>query len=261
MINVRELNLDKLNSATKYPSILTYHALGKKGRLTDEVQVPFGPGEQVYFSEKVDGTNTRIIMFSSGESLVGSRNDLLWYSEDLLYNPAQSIVDVVKPLFLPNKFRVPDEGLVRVYFGESYGGKITGQSKQYSKSGSTGFRVFDIIEMDEEALLHTLDMPVEAIAAWRENGGQSFLPSKVLPRYCGNLELTPRLEFEGDLPTDHQEVLDWMESLLPKTQCQLDETGLGEPEGIIVRNNDRSRIAKIRYQDYRRTLHVRQKRR
>jgi len=41
MMNIRSVNLRKLNSLTKYPSIPTYHKLGEKGILTEEVQVDF----------------------------------------------------------------------------------------------------------------------------------------------------------------------------------------------------------------------------
>lgn len=39
--DIRQVDLGKLNSMAKYPSILTYHALGDKGVLQDTVQIPF----------------------------------------------------------------------------------------------------------------------------------------------------------------------------------------------------------------------------
>ena len=39
--DIRRVDLGKLNSLTKYPSILTYHALGEKGILQETVQIPF----------------------------------------------------------------------------------------------------------------------------------------------------------------------------------------------------------------------------
>ncbi len=56
---IRQVDLGKLNSMTKYPSILTYHALGDKGLLQETVQIPFEG--RVIGTEKVDGTNTRLI--------------------------------------------------------------------------------------------------------------------------------------------------------------------------------------------------------
>jgi hypothetical protein len=56
---LRDADLTALNSLTKYPSIPTYHTLDSgNGGLLDET-VPFS-GE-VIGSEKVDGTNSRII--------------------------------------------------------------------------------------------------------------------------------------------------------------------------------------------------------
>ena len=73
--DIRRTDLGKLNSLTKYPSILTYHALGDKGALRDAVQVPFAG--RVLGDEKVDGTNTRLVFCPDGGVVVGSREDLL----------------------------------------------------------------------------------------------------------------------------------------------------------------------------------------
>ena len=56
------MDLAKLNSATKYPSILTYHELGDRGRLKETVQVPFVEGQEIFVTEKIDGANGRIVV-------------------------------------------------------------------------------------------------------------------------------------------------------------------------------------------------------
>ena len=58
----RDFDLRKLNSATKYPSIPTYHALGERGMLLDE-HASFD-GQSILATEKVDGTNSRTIRLS-----------------------------------------------------------------------------------------------------------------------------------------------------------------------------------------------------
>jgi hypothetical protein len=64
---------------TKYPSIPTYHTLGEKGTLLEET-VSF-EGE-VILTEKVDGTNARIILLPDGSFILGSREELLYASLD-----------------------------------------------------------------------------------------------------------------------------------------------------------------------------------
>jgi hypothetical protein len=254
------LDLRKLNSATKYPSIPTYHTLGDRGRLTEALRVDFA-GSQVLASEKVDGTNSRIVVASDGSFIVGSRNDLLWFSADLLYNPAQGIVEVVRSVV--DQLEAPEEGHVRVYYGESYGGRITGQSKQYTASGATGFRLFDVVELTADHLDEVLTMDAADIAAWREEGLQPFWSVARLETL--GLPLTPRVEVRGPVPTDFEGVLDWMTELLPRTRCALDEGYLGAPEGLVLRDlptdaegaplpTGRGRIAKVRFADYRKTL-------
>lgn len=244
----QDLDLAKLNSATRYPSIPTFHAMGGKGRLGSE-HLELGPGP-LFVSEKVDGTNTRVLVNERGESIVGSRNDLLAFSGDLLHNPAMGIVELMRPRLA--SLPLPEAGRVRVYFGESFGGRITAQSKQYSRSGATDFRLFDVLEFGVQELEAVLAMPGERISSWRERGGQPFLATSALESV--GLPLTPRLQVEQAPPAWHREALDWLREVLPETRVRLDETGLGQPEGVIVRSEDRSRIAKLRFQDYRRTL-------
>ncbi len=73
---------------TKYPSIPTYHALDpRNGGLLDET-VPFTG--TVLATEKVDGTNARIVQLPDGGYLLGSREELLYAKGDLIGNPSQA---------------------------------------------------------------------------------------------------------------------------------------------------------------------------
>lgn len=71
MFDVRTASLRAVNSMTKYPSIPTYHALDtKNGCLLGETVPLAGP---VILTEKVDGTNARIIALPDGSWIIGSR--------------------------------------------------------------------------------------------------------------------------------------------------------------------------------------------
>ena len=58
--------LRKVNSATKYPSILTYHNLGNKGNVIEGLTEgrSFPNDSLLYVTEKIDGTNSRAVMFT-----------------------------------------------------------------------------------------------------------------------------------------------------------------------------------------------------
>ena len=49
MFDIRAVDLDKLNSLTKYPSIPTYHKIGDKGILQEE-NIHFGEDERTYIT-------------------------------------------------------------------------------------------------------------------------------------------------------------------------------------------------------------------
>jgi hypothetical protein len=250
---VRTADLRALNSMTKYPSIPTYHALDpRNGGLTDQCVQFRG---EVIATEKVDGTNARVILPPDGSYLIGSREELLYAKGDLIGNPSQGIVDALRrwvdDLVLPVLDRT-----VRVLFLEVYGGKIGGQAKQYTADPKTvGWRLFDVALVDYDAVAAR---PSEEISRWRDNGGQTFLDETELqdvPSMTG-LQLTPRL-FKRDadaLPTDIEGMHKLLVNELPRTAAALDGSAGGRAEGIVFRSAHRTVIAKARFQDYERTM-------
>ncbi|GGN49117.1 hypothetical protein FHR83_008716 [Actinoplanes campanulatus] len=250
--DIRAVNLAALNSLTKYPSIPTYHELDpRNGGLTEEVTVFPGP---VIGTEKVDGTNSRVILLPDGGYLLGSREELLYARGDLIGNPALGIVDNLRPL--ADALAGTRADRIRVFYLELYGGKIGGQAKQYSTRGGTGWRLFDVAVLDGWA--ERLAWPPQRISRWRDEQGQSFLGERELAEQAAasGLELTPRLFTidSGELPSDVEGMYAFLGDRLPRTLVALDESGQGAAEGLVLRTADRSVIAKARFQDYQRTL-------
>ncbi|MFI5733332.1 RNA ligase family protein [Kribbella sp. NPDC051587] len=252
MLDLRDCDLDNLNSVTKYPSIPTYHSLDpRNGGLLDE-RVPFaGP---VIGTEKVDGTNARIITLPDGSYLLGSREELLYAKGDLIGNPALGIVAELRSV--ADALPVPAADRIEVRFLEVYGGKVTGASKNYTGEKRVGHRLFDAIHLtDYEALLA---QPRAALSDWRESGHQPFFTEEELQKLAttDGLTLTPRLFTldAADLPNTLTETQAFLTTHLPHTLSGLDATATGTPEGIVLRTPTRTTIAKARFADYTRTL-------
>jgi hypothetical protein len=248
-MSIRDLDLEKLNSATKYPSILTYHTLGEKGRLKDEVQVDLG-SDPVSVTEKVDGVNARVIVYEDSY-VIGSREELLHGKGDLIFNPVLGIVEALR-LVAHDAFCL---GLdYWVLYGEVYGGRTTSAAKQYTSGDFTltGFRVFDIAVFDPNIL--KWDRP--KIASWRDAGGQEFMPVPEMEGVCRQLNLQRVPEIQATVPpTGLRETFAWLKGVLPgTTQAALSGAPGGKPEGAVVRTLDRGKIAKLRFEDYERTL-------
>jgi hypothetical protein len=248
-------DLDKLNSATKYPSIETYHFL-EKGILADE-RTAFDDVDdevEVVLTEKVDGTNTRIVLLPDGDWFIGSREELLTAKGDRVYNPAQGIVEAALPLMKNIRINETGSDFAQVLYLETYGHKIGGQAKQYTGDGKVGHRLFDVAYVP----LIVLDNSREDIAAWRDGGGQRWAIEASLQWIArnNNLELTPRLGTvkAGEMPVFLDSTHEWLGKLLPSTQVALDSAGLGKAEGIVLRTTDRKVIAKARFEDYERTM-------
>lgn len=249
-------NQPSLNSATKYPEIKTYHELGQRGYL-NEVVTPFE--DVTYFTEKVDGTNGRIILLPGGDYVIGAREHLLHAKGDRVVNPGMSIAPTLIPLadsLVESGTLVPSQG-ARVLYLEVYGGKVGGYAKQYSGTGKLGYRLFDIMEIEDEAIL---TWEPARISTWRKGGGQQFLTVDEL-HSVAKLSDIPTVPYLGaidgsELPQTLQETHDFLLDKIPTTLVGLDDKAKGRPEGLVLRSADRTTIRKARFADYRHTLDI-----
>lgn len=249
----------ELNTATKYPSIETYHVLGERGMLTEDLG-PFAgidPDETVYVTEKVDGTNGRIVLLPGEDYFIGSREELLYAKGDRVKTPNLGIIPELWPVAeqIVKIGGCPADKIMVLYF-EVYGGKIGGQAKQYSRKGTVGHRLFDVALID----LDTLELDRAHISSWRDAGRQPFLSVNELGSLAMSygLETVPYLtEWTGSvLPETVEEMSEALQENISETFVGLDGVTdwTGKPEGLVLRTPDRSRIAKARFQDYERTL-------
>lgn len=254
MFSIRHVDLDRLNSLTKYPSIPTYHKLGERGALTDECE-PFAG--RVLITEKIDGTNSRVLVTPDDGVVIGSREEFLWAVGDLIVNPAQGIVPVLRRFAEDVAPRMMAADRIAVLYFEVYGGNINA-ARQYTGAKVFGFRLFDICLVRDYAEL--LAREVHAISSWREHGGQSWESVDSLREWAAklNVDTVPLIaETEGQgLPMGLEDTKQWLESL-GDSRCTLDALAGGQPEGVVIRTPDRSRIAKLRREDYARTLRKR----
>jgi len=256
---LKNLNLRGLNSATKYPSIPTYHRIGEKGRLQEDVLTPFplDPSTEYEITEKIDGTSTRLVLSpSTDEYLIGSREEWLTYGGDHIANPSQGIVEALAGVpAAANHFGHDKidwaEPHVLVIYGEVYGGKIN-TAKNYTSTAAYGFRVFDMWARSLEHLAgHVNNETPETIARWRDEGNQPFLKTEARDIWCDALGLpsVPALGHVHDVPTSLRDTFAWLSKVVGDlTHAGLD--AIGKPEGIVIRTPDRQTIAKLRIEDY-----------
>ena len=250
-------DLDRINSMTKYPSISTYHAIDPQNGNLLEDAVEFS-GE-VIVTEKIDGANARLIAFPNGGFMIASRTELLYAEGDILANPVYQIVSTLEDwaydLDLKNMIDDPT-----VIYMEVFGGTIGKHFNQYTTERATDFRIFDIAEIPGKEFDSMLDWELDRIASWRDNGGQKFLTEDQLVGRAatGGLKapLTPRLlRIDGsELPRSVSDTAVWMKNNLDSTNVAIDERAGGSAEGMVFRSQDRSVIAKARFEDYNRTL-------
>ena len=232
--DIRKVELTKLKSMTKYPSILTYQALGEKGMLQDCVQIPFTG--RIIGTEKVDGTNTRLIFCPDGSALVGSREDLLWERRDLIGNPAMGIIDAVRETVRRLYEQVCRPDRLVVYFMEVYGRNIGGAAKNYTRDGKVGVRLFDAVMIENFAEL--LEWPGDRIAQWRDHGGQPYVDADALAAIGRDIGIEP-VPALFDTDASRATEIEATHAFLMQhewTRCKLDDGGAGVPEGIVVRS-------------------------
>lgn len=275
--------LERLDSITKYPSIATYHALGPKGGHSEEIRTPFPQGAAVLVTEKVDGTNARIVLAGPGLAvargagsavhpgwILGSRKELLTAQNDIVRVDSLGIVRALMPTYTAVLEQAESAILgllsetpfgVITLFGEVYGGKI-GPAKQYTAdAGVYGFRLFDV--QHEPDVRPLLERTPAQLSAWRDRGGQRFVDEDRLQTFAQLLgaDVTPRLErtFDvGDVASTHA----WLKRFA-ETRVALTDAGekpharYGRSEGVVVRTLDRQTIAKLRFDDYKKSKRAR----
>lgn len=261
---INNFGKDALNSVTKYPSILTIHKLGDKGRLMDELTTPgiLQAGE-LFATEKIDGTNVRIIVYD-GEEVIGSRENLLHLRGELFYDPSVSIVEGLNQLIDFGHFNTNNRNMVVIY-GELFGGNVSSNSKDYGKE-KMGFRVFDVAVFEDiEGLM--AGKTKAQLAAWREKEtedgiiyGQNFLDQNAIDTFCSihGLERVPTINLSLS-SLEHESVLQELKRAIPKTNVALTNTAKMGAEGVVIRDHSRKHIVKVRYEDYERTIRAKAK--
>ena len=248
---IAKYGTEKINTMTKYPSIMTYHDLGERGCLLPSLveNRPFFDRNPCYVTEKIDGTNSRIIIWGD-DYLIGSREQLLYAKGDRFGDPAQNIVNTVKGC--AEGLELSDR--IYILYGETYGGNVTAASKQYTSDKTYDFRLFDIAIIAFDQIEGILTDPIDKISSWREHGGQKFFTVDELEIFAKahNLQTVPYLaKIDGDtLPLTLSEVYDWLQQFA-STKAGINHSG--KAEGVVVRTSDRSLIRKIRFEDYEKT--------
>ncbi|WP_026930154.1 RNA ligase family protein [Glycomyces tenuis] len=249
------LRLEAIDTATKYPSIPTWHQMGDKGILTETTTVAFEPGEPIYLTEKIDGTNARIIALPDGDWLLGSRKQLLAARGDRVPNQGSEAQVVIAALATAAETIAAGwngPGVLAVYC-EVYGAGIGRAWRNYTANRHhAGVRVFDAAQIDPAVF----EWDTARIAAWRDGGGQDFGPDSAEAIRDAGIEPVPDLGgIDGaDLPAAIEPTAQWLRARLRQSRAVLDEGGAARPEGIVARGADRSKIVKLRFADYAATL-------
>lgn len=239
------LDNDRLNSLTKYPSISNLHVFGDKGSITEEKNVVFENDEPVHVYEKIDGTNIRYIT-TGNDFVIGSREELIYAKGDRV-KPKDYNVDLVIDTLKGIVKTTTDQ--LYVIYAELFGGKYSAKSKVYHNGDTTkeGLRVFDVAGV---VLNGVYDYPLEKIASLRENNVLSVWFNPDLPKDLS----VPRLDVaSGMVFNTIESTYEYLKEIAPKTQAALvPDSFANPPEGIVIRNKDRSKIAKVKYQNYER---------
>lgn len=250
-----EDKIAELNSATKYPPIETYHTL-ERGDLLEGPTVFADYEGLVVWTEKVNGTNGRIVLPGGGDYYIGSREELWYAKEDRIINPSFRLVETLKPVaerLAAQRIEAAEGWITSLYF-EIYGHRIGPSGRQYTSSNAVGVRLFDV----SFARPDVLEQSREEIARWRDHGGQRWSTEEVLHRVSRlhEIPLVPRVGTvdSAGLPTTVEKTYEWLCEAVPFTGVALDEKAGGGAEGIVLRSPDRKVIAKARFEDYMKTL-------
>ena len=258
---VKEYGMKKVNSMTKYPSILTYHDLYKGATLNTLTEgKTFAPDAVLEMTEKVDGMNSRLI-YLDDDFIIGERESIVFAKGDRIQNSP-----VISPMLneLETFFNTglkDDKNMLTVIYGESYGYNIASKKQYVINSNNRKYRVFDIVQIPINDVHKILSMDIAQIASWRDHMHQPFVDTDTLAAFCKefNIMRTPVIKevMGSEVPTDYKETLKWMQDFATSTAVlDVPENGTktnqmyARAEGVILRTKDRSMIRKFRFEEY-----------
>lgn len=158
----------KANSLTKYPSIPTYHKM-EKGKLSNELSVPNLNQMEKEVTEKIDGTNIRILILDD-DYVIGSREEFMYARGDRVVptKEKRKMEHLIRQAeWILGYEKLKPHTLYCIY-GELYGSKILKSWHKYTKHDVYGFRVFDMWEMNinDFETIHKMFCEDEA-SSWR----------------------------------------------------------------------------------------------
>jgi len=262
MINIEDFNI--LNHITKYPSIKTYHKI-RNGRLEEQLtdNERFYNSADIYITEKIDGSNFRIIIDDSGDYIIGNRNTFLYAKGDRIKSNEYSVILNNINLytnFASDMFKYNPPAKFFIIYGELFGGK---GNKIYSKTQQTDFRVFDIQRITSLEWNHLSSSltNINAVINWRESSVNfdRWFSVNQLSYVCNtyNIKQVPSIKVKDNkfMCTSIKDTYKELKNIITTTNASIDNDYAGlRAEGIVVRTGNRSLIRKIRYEDYEKTL-------
>ena len=249
----------RVSTLTKYPSILTYHNFSDTGigLAPSLVENKLFPAEEDCFvTEKIDGANSRIIVFNH-DYIIGSRDLFLYAKGDRYGDPALNIVNTIKNCAdkMVEILEQQDEFLYVIY-GETYGGSIN-SSKNYTIDKTYSYCMFDIAALPLTTAETILNYGIESLLSWREYKNTHWKTTDELKKLADECQtnIVPYLEvMKGkDMPITLKDTYNWLKQYYD-TRAGINN--IGKSEGVVARTGNRSLIRKIRFNDYEKTAEI-----
>jgi len=249
-------DLELLEAVTRWPSIKSYHKMDEHGRLIDELRFPEIAGEAVYATEKVDGSNVRVVVDSLLRVSVGTRNQLVMFRGEAAAQDSMGVVGALRGL--PRSLSIsgrPSPGHVRAYYGELYGGAINGHGHYTQDKTRMQWALFAIADFDIEALSQLERAEIAARRRLLTTDGvhaEGRLGEYVMIH--GGGEDSPTVPYLGRRhapPATVAEAAEWLAHVLgPVTRAAIGDAKPGKPEGVVITGVESGLIAKLRVKDY-----------
>lgn len=241
------------NSLSKYPSIPTYNKM-EKGLLSTDVE-NYDEMKELYITEKIDGTNTRIIVCGS-DYIIGSRDEWIYAKGDRVLPTAnRKHIEYLIPFAdkITSRLSSTNDTVLFIY-GELYGYKIQKWQNYTNEENDYGYRVFDMFSLSVDELNSMLDtMSPDQASIWRDNNNQPWYPIDKLKEVSSALGLLTvpyiKREFMKEIGFSVCSANDFLKKF-SETNAELHANDNKKAEGIVVRTFDRSYISKLRFEDY-----------
>lgn len=240
--------IDRLNILTQYPEIQDYYCVPNNDESTTSDKKDLKNEFSVYITEKIEGTHARIVVFTNEDgyladffigdkdSLIFAKGDRTAVDQHQIIPYCIDVIDAIRNKEFQSQKAAFEPDSMYVFYGQI----PTVNNRTGSKR--LDFRIFDILTAQIDDVLVMLNQSVDSpqFIKWKSDNNKNFLRFPSMRIFLFTLGLAPVKFINQIFGKDLSKMLKDLKHEFSKN---------GEPKAVILRNETRTIIKKVCFEE------------